>query len=169
MVRSYIKDNQKSWDKHISDAAFALRSVVHSAINCSPYFATFGMPMIQHGASYEIYRKLGTIKDADSQVDSNVDRLQLIRDKVIKELKLAHEKSAKAYNTRSRDVKFKIGQVVYRRNFRQSSQIDNYNAKLAPKQVKCVVLKTIGNYMYELGDTSGKKVGVYHAKDIFVA
>ncbi|XP_017474596.1 PREDICTED: uncharacterized protein LOC108365147 [Rhagoletis zephyria] len=169
MVRSYIKNNQRNWDRHITDAAFALRSVVHSAINCSPYFATFGMPMVQHGASYEIYRKLGTIGDADCQVEAKADRLQLIREKLMKELKLAHEKSMKVYNTRSRDVRFKIGQVVYRRNFRQSSQIDNYNAKLAPKQVRCIVLKSIGNSMYELGDTSGKKVGVYHAKDIFVA
>lgn len=85
----------------------------------------------------------------------------------MKELKLAHERNEKVYNTRSKEVRFQTGQVVYRRNFKQSSQIENYNAKLGPKQVKCIILKAIGNSMYELGDISGKKIGVYHAKDIF--
>lgn len=94
------------------------------------------------------------------------DRMQ-IRYKIMKELKLAHERSAKVYNTRSRDIKFNIRQVAYRRNFRQTSQVGRCNAKLAPKQVKCIILKVIGNAMYELGDVSGKKIGIYHTKDIF--
>ncbi|XP_012161881.1 uncharacterized protein LOC105665430 [Ceratitis capitata] len=140
-----------------------------SSIGCTPYFATFGIPMIQHGASYEIYRKLGAIVSADYSVDTKPDQQQLLRNKLMKGLKLAHEKCMKVYNTRGKDVRFQIGQVVYRRNFRQSSTIDSYNAKLAPKQVKCIILKVIGNSMYELGDLNGKKVGIYHAKDIFVA
>ncbi|XP_036347942.1 uncharacterized protein LOC118757330, partial [Rhagoletis pomonella] len=125
------------------------------------------MPMIQHAASYELYRKLSALRDGDCEVEAASDRLQVLRNKILKELKLAHERSEKVYNTRSRDVKFQIGEVVYRRNFKQSSQVENYNAKLAPKQVKCIVLKAIGNSMYELGDSSGKKIGIYHAKDIF--
>lgn len=140
---------------------------MHTAINCSPYYAAFGMSMVQHGASYELYRKLGSVATGDFETVSGPDRMQLLRDKILRELKLAHERSTKVYNTRSRDVKFKLGQIVYRRNFKQSSQIDNYNAKLAPKQVKCIVLNVIGNSMYELGDVNGKKIGTYHAKDIF--
>ncbi|XP_036346601.1 uncharacterized protein LOC118755905 [Rhagoletis pomonella] len=152
IVRSYIKGNQKNWDKDLSDAAFALRCAVHSVINDTPYHAVVGMPMIQHAASYELYRRLCVIRDADGEVEMLADKTQLIRNKIMKELKLAHERSKKTYNTRSREVNFQIGQVVYRRNFKQSSQVENYNAKLAPKQVKCVVLKIIGNSMYELGD-----------------
>ncbi|XP_017466267.1 PREDICTED: uncharacterized protein LOC108359099 [Rhagoletis zephyria] len=127
------------------------------------------MPMMQHGASYEICQKLSTIKDTDCQLGSQADRMQLIRNNIMKEWKLAHERSMKTYNTRSKEVTFKIGQVVYRKNFKQSSQPEAYNAKLGPNQIKCIVLKPIGNTMYERGDTSGKKVGVYHAKDIFLA
>lgn len=68
IVRSYVKDNQKNWDNYISDAAFALRRVVHTAIGSSPYFAAFGIPMVQHAASYGIYRKLGAVKDVDCEV-----------------------------------------------------------------------------------------------------
>ncbi|XP_017468221.1 PREDICTED: uncharacterized protein LOC108360456 [Rhagoletis zephyria] len=124
--------------------------------------------MIQHAASYGLYRKLGTLKDLDCEVLPMSDKMQVISDKIMTELKLAHNRSAKLYNTKAREVQFKIGQVVYRRNFKQSSQVDSYNAKLAPKQVKCVVLKAIGNSMYELGDMNGKRIGVYHAKDMFV-
>lgn len=51
VLRSFIKEYQRNWDKHISDAAFALGSTIHSAINISPYYAAFG----QHAASYDIY------------------------------------------------------------------------------------------------------------------
>ncbi|XP_036345665.1 uncharacterized protein K02A2.6-like [Rhagoletis pomonella] len=107
-VRSYIK-GQKNWDKHLSDAAFALRSAVHSAINDTPYHAVFGMPMIQHAASHELYRRLYAVRDADCEVEMLADKTQLIRNKIMKELKLAHERSKKTYNTRSREVKFQIG------------------------------------------------------------
>lgn len=79
IIRSYIKDNQKNWDNHVSDAAFALRSVVHSAIGTSPYSALFGIPMIQHAASYELYRKLGALRDSDSEITTGKDNIQLIR------------------------------------------------------------------------------------------
>lgn len=95
--------------------------------------------MIQHAASYDIYRKLVSLKDADYEIETPSDRLQLIRNKIIKELKLAHERSKKAYNTRRADV--------------ISSQIESYNAKLAPKHIKCIVLKVIGSSMYELEDS----------------
>lgn len=156
MIRSYLGANQKNWDQHVSDAAFALRSVVHTAIGESPYYVVFGMPMVQHGGTYNILRKLGSIKDSDCVIDLGVDKHQIIRNKVFGELRRAYKIGEKVYNTRAKEIEFKIGQMVYRRNFKQSSLIDNYNAKLGPKHIQCVVLGKIGNSLYELGDSSGK-------------
>lgn len=169
MIRSFVGTNQRNWDKCVSDAAFSLRSARHSAIGCEPYYALFGLPMMQHGASYELTRRIAMIKDSDLVIETGADKQQLLRDKVFKELKLAHDKSEKRYNTRSKDIRFMVGQVVYRKNFKQSSLIDKYNAKLAPAHIKCVVRKVIGNSLYELGDFAGKILGTYHAKDMFAA
>lgn len=169
IIRSYIGKSQKNWDLHLSDAAFALRSVFHSTIGMSPYYAIFGLPMMQHGSSYDVMRKLSAVKDANFVVEVKSDKHQLIRDFITQQLLDAHHKNERTYNTRSKDVKFKVGQVVYRKNFKQSNQGESYNAKLAPTNVKCVVLKTVGNSLYELGTLAGKKLGVYHAKNMFAA
>lgn len=55
---------------------------------------------------------------------------------------------------------------MYARNFAQSKAVDNFSAKFAPKFVKAVVKKSIGNVAYELENTDGKSIGVYHLKDI---
>lgn len=168
MIRAFVGENQRNWDKCVSDAAFSLRSARHSSIGIEPYYALFGLPMMQHGASYELTRRLSAIKDADIIVGSIADKQQLIRDRIFKELKLAHDRSEKRYNTHSKDVRYKVGQVVFRKNFKQSNLVEKYNAKLAHAHIKCVVLKVICNSLYELGDLKGKKLGVYHAKDMFV-
>lgn len=89
-------------------------------------------------------------KDIDTQVLDPKDKLQLIRDKVFKNLVTAHEKGAKVYNTKSKSVAFKPGQIVYRHSSRHSYKADSYNAKLSPKNIKCMVLKAIENAIYEL-------------------
>jgi len=142
---------------------------MHSALNLEPYYALFGLHMMQHGSTYEISRKLDVLGCQDIKIENRADKQQAIREWVKRELTKAHEKATKTYNTRSREVKFKEGQLVYRKNFAQSDQAKGFNAKLAPLHIKCIVLKCIGNSLYELGNLSGKKIGVYHAKDLFTA
>lgn len=167
MIRSFLGSDQRNWDQHISDTEFALRSTYHSSINMSPYYATFGVNMVQHASSYEILRKLGGLRNVDVYLKDISDRNQLIRDKVFHNLKLAHERSSRVYNLRSSCVKFFKGQVVYRRNFKLSSKIDNYNSKLAPTSVRCIVLEVLGNSLYKLGGMDGKVMGIFHGKDLF--
>lgn len=167
IIRSYLGDaDQRLWDTHVSKAAFALRSAFHEAIQMEPYRAVFGQSMIQHGDSYGILRKLGTIAEPETDVLTNDVRFQLLRRKITTSLKQAYEKGKMVYNMRTRKVNYKIGQCVYRKNFKLSNALNNYSAKLAPKYVKSIVLKEIGNSLYELGDINGKPVGIYHAANI---
>jgi len=73
-------------------------------------------------------------------------------------LNRTHERAEKANNTRSKLVEFSVGQVVYRKNY-----------KLGPNRIRCVVLQRKGKALYELGNAVGKSVGVFHAKDLYVA
>jgi hypothetical protein len=62
---------------------------------------------------------------------------------------------------------FEVGDVVWKRNFKQSCAADQYCAKLGSQRVKCVVSKKIGHDSYELTDfETGAVVGIYNAKDL---
>lgn len=124
--------------------------------------------MVQHADTYELLRKLDSASEPEFDVLPNDCRLQLLRQKIVSSLKRAYEKGKKNYDLRSRDIKYRVGQWVYRKNFKLSDACKNYSAKLAPKYLKAIVLKEIGNSLYELGDIGGKSVGIYHAENIKV-
>lgn len=77
-----------------------------------------------------------------------------------------HDKSAKVYNSHSKQVSFKVGQEVFHRNFAQSNFVQGINAKLLPKFLKSRFRKVVGNCMYELETQNRKLIGIFHAKDI---
>ncbi|KAH8362003.1 hypothetical protein KR084_006736 [Drosophila pseudotakahashii] len=118
--------------------------------------------------AYAIMRRLGGVTATD-QVVCLADKMELTRDLVSKGLTRAHEKAERTYNSRSREVEFAVGQVVYRKIYRQSNRAEGYNAKFGPNRVRCVILKRQGNSLYELGNGVGKSIGVYHAKDLYIA
>ncbi|KAI8115825.1 hypothetical protein CVS40_12022 [Lucilia cuprina] len=89
-----------------------------------------------------------------------------LHEKVKENLLIAHEKATRRYNLRSRDISYKPGQVVLRKSFQQSDMKKGINAKLLPPYVKCKVRKRVGTSYYELETTSGKYIGMYHAKDL---
>lgn len=164
-IRCYIQDHS-GWDENISDITSALRSAVHSTLNTSPYEALFGQPMVQHGKDYELLRKLNAVNQSDIHLISKSDKLQVLHDDLKKKILDAHEKSAKTYNTRKRDLGFRQDQEVFCRTFPQSCFRTGFVAKFSPKFQKARVLKVLGKNRYELTNMQGKSLGVYHSKDI---
>lgn len=59
-----------------------------------------------------------------------------------------------------------VGQKVYKRNFRQSSAAERYNAKYGPLYMPCVIVARRGSSSYEVADSSGKILGVFSAADL---
>lgn len=90
-----------------------------------------------------------------------------MRSSIQERLERAHDKCKKNYNLRSRTRLLDIGQIVFWRNFIQSSLADKFNAKLAPTGVRATVIRKIGNVNYELRDCESGKLGVKHIKDIW--
>lgn len=85
---------------------------------------------------------------------------------VEQKLKTSHEKSKQHYNLRTHSVSFKVGDVVWRRNFSLSSKVEGINQKLNPKFTAAIVKEVLGHNMYLLEDVVSGKQGKYHAKDI---
>lgn len=100
-------------------------------------------------------------------MNPRLDKLQVIREKVVESLRKAQERHAKGYNLRSREISFRVGQIVHRRNFPQSDACRGFCAKLAPKSIVCRISAKCGNSIYEIEDLAGKYIGRYHAKDLF--
>lgn len=136
-----LGEKQDKWDINVSRIAAILRSDYHNAIKCSPYFCIFGSTMIRHGSAYPIMKKLGGINHSQLEVVPNDSKMELLHEKIKDNLIKAHEKATKSYNLRSRNVQFKVGQVIFRKNFQQSDFKKGINAKLLPPFVKCKVRK----------------------------
>lgn len=165
-IRSYLQEDQTEWDKYLSEIECSLRSSTHSSIGVSPYFALFGVNMITHGSVYRIAKKLEMLNDPEANILPKADKLAAVRQKIRESLHKAYLRNEKKYNIRSRCVKFVPGQEVYRRSFQQSDFKKNFNAKLANKFHKCLIVRPVGNSLYEVEDLRGKPLGIFHGKDL---
>lgn len=163
-IRAYLGDNQRQWDSNISQISAALRCSIHSSIGYSPYYVLFGQQMLLHGGDYELLRRIGQLEEGE--IIERPDGMQEVRHTVQENLRKAYELNRNTYNLRSRQLYLKPGDLVFRRNFVLSSKAKDFNAKLAPKFVKAVVVKSVGNCYYELRDIKTGSTGIFHGKDI---
>lgn len=162
-LRSYIRKDQREWDEYLSSINSALRSSIHQSIGISPYYVVFGQNMISHGKDHKLLRNLTILSDGPPELN-RADRFSYLRDMILDKMSLAYNRNTISYNLRSKQRSFDIGQIVTRRNFPQSSLVNNINAKLAPVGVKARVLQKVGNCIYKLEDCENKNVANYHAK-----
>lgn len=105
------------------------------------------------------------LEDREVRFNRN-DSLQILSQKAAEKIQKQFERNEKSYNLRSREVSYQVGQEIYRRNFKQSSFEQGYNAKLAPTFVKARIRQKLGNSYYEIEDLRGNYIGNYHAKDL---
>lgn len=168
-IRAYIEADQSTWDVHVSAIACSLRNSIHATLGKSPYFVAFGQHMIQHGGVYPLLRSMQALPIGDVEVLPAADMRDELNAQMRVRLEEAHQRNAKTYNTRSRDVQYQPGQEVFRRNFQQSDMTKNYNAKLGKQWVPARIVRRKGTCLYELEDRQGNRIKVaYHAKDIRV-
>lgn len=166
-IRSYVTDDQRTWDVHISAIVCALRSSIHESTGYSPHYVVFGRQFIPHGSVYTLLSKLSRLPIPDTIALPPNDFHDILYQQVQDRLQRAHKKHEKNYNVRSRFVSYRPGQELYRRNFVQSDAAKNFNAKLAKKFVKCRIVRKVGSVLYELEDMLGNPIAMkYHAKDL---
>lgn len=167
MIRCYVADNHREWDKNLAKLSCAIRTQVHESTRRTPYFVVFGREMPSN-----VHRP-----DDTEPVSFGIDKNELARDrseafkKLYAEVKLrlerASEKNKRYYDLRHRDVTYKVGSRVYKRNFVLSDAAKFFSSKLAPKyEGPFIVSKKLSPWTYELKDMNGKFRGAWHAKDL---
>lgn len=166
-IRSYVVKDQTTWDVHLSAIASALRNATHATTGVSPFFAVFGQHMVQHAGSYALLRELQALGTGEVEVVSNSEYHEELNREIRDKLQNAHDRNAKTYNTRTREVRFIPGQEVFIRNFRQSDFANSYNAKIGKQWTPARIVCQHGTSSYTVEDRNGKLIKVkYHAKDI---
>lgn len=166
-IRTYVRTDQKLWDTRVSEIEYALNNTPHSATGFSPYRILFGHEIVSKGDQHRMDKDEEDLSDEERmQKKTQIDNF--IYDLVYKNLRKHYEKNAKHYNLRFKAAAptYTVGQRVLKRNFRQSSAPDNFNAKLAPCYIPCTILARIGTSSYEVADEAGKSLGIFSAADL---
>lgn len=164
-IRAFLSDNHTEWDLHIYSISCALRNAYHQSIGCSPYFALYGFDMATHGKHYDLLKNFHLLGESVN-ILGRTDQLNLIRKEIKANIAKAYDQNERQYNLRTREISFKVGQEVFRRNFSQSNFSKQLNAKLNPQWLKSRVKAKLGSSYYVLEDLQGREMGTYHTKDI---
>lgn len=168
MLRAYIGDNHRTWDKYISQLGFALRSAVHESTGYTPVYLTFGreLTVAERGHNKQETDDLPVVEDC-KQYSKTLENLHPIYQEVTEKLKEGHEKNSHRYNLRRRHQEFKESTPVWKRNFAQSNAATFTSSKLTPRFVGPYrISKKKSPLTYELKDLQGKSAGTWHVSDL---
>lgn len=171
-IRSYIKEgNHKTWDSEIPKIGYALRTAVHEATSFSPVYLNFGRFVPANG---KFYGDVGSDPNFNFEpwnrenYAKEISKLPKFFKIVQGHLNKAYRKNAHDYNLRKRPAdRYNVGDYVWKKNYVLSSGVQNFAAKLAPKNILCRVHKVISPLVYELiGTEDNKNLGRWHVKDL---
>lgn len=163
-IRAYISEelNHSGWSKHFDEIVCAVNTSPHTATKVTPYFAMYGREMVLDSREYK------TILNANEPYTIDVDRLAIIREKIQHRLDEAFKRNQKGYNLRTVERQFKQGDVVWVTNHKLSSAANKFARKLAPKKIKAIIVKKMGENTYQLGSPDGTDMGIHPAKHLFM-
>lgn len=162
-IKSYIENElaHRDWDLHIREVANAMNNSKHTSTSQVPSIVVYGQIMPQHGHEYTDF------VDANQAFSRSQKTFETMRAKVRECLQKSYERSKKTYDLRSRQINYKSGDVVYRKNMKLSNAANYYSAKLAPRNVRCRIVEQTGSNTYRLRDENTGKEGIFSAKDFF--
>lgn len=152
-IRCYLGEKQHNeWDTITSQIQCALNNQPHHSTGRTPYEIIFGQQMVIAGNRHDL---------PVDETDDLPSKMQVIRNEVALALKKAYEKASKQYNLRAREIEYKIGDVVWKKNTVLSNKEKKVMHKLLPRNDKCTVIAKVGHNMYQLADQNGKDIGVF--------
>lgn len=159
MLRAYVDDKQKKWDKYLPELQFALRSSVSSVTGYSPQMLVYGREVDTDGRHHllTVPEDLQQIPDSEPRANHacSFRRLQLVQDEVNARLLEAQKRGAHQYNLRRRQPSFQVGDQVLKRNFVKSDKTKGFSKKLAEKWTGPFKIKQkigMATYLLDGGD-----------------
>lgn len=162
-IRAYIKDpkSHRTWDVELHQLACALNSSVHTATGFTPYKILYGEEIVTNGKFHEL------MLDPEIPENDRASWIHNIRVRAQTHLREAYENRKKRYNLRARKIEYKVGDVVYKKNFKLSDASQYYMAKLDKKFSPVRIKEKIGTNCYRLEDLNGNEFpGTYSTSEL---
>lgn len=159
-LRMFLRKDvdHRRWDEKVNEIANAVNSSIHSSTQKTPYEINFGQKMIQHAAEYKSHIDINEPNRRDEPA------FQVLRQQVQKRLNEARQKYINNYNLRTRVIQYQEGDIVYRENTILSDASKFISKKLAPKRMKCEIVRKTGTNTYLLREVDNGKTAIYHAQ-----
>lgn len=160
-LRTFIVGPQTHWSDHLKKIQCAINTARHESTLYTPFHIINGNEMIINGNDYERH------SSEPINIEDRNDHLSEVRRIVRENIKRAYTRYSKYYNLRTKPVSYQAGDIVWRKNLgAKSNKAKQYSKKLDNLYVECKIKRVIGSSSYEIEDTNGNYVGIYHAKDL---
>lgn len=158
-LRTFLREdmNHREWDKHVNIIANAMNAAVHTSTDSTPHEVVFGRKMVQRGNEHQL---LLDVNDTSESISPNREKFH---EQIQLRLNAAKERADKRYNLRTREVKYNVGDIVYRKNTILSDASKSFTKKLAPRYVKCQIVEKTGTNTYKLKEIVTGRVSIHHA------
>ena len=161
MIKSYIKDDQRDWNKYLCCLAAAYRAAQHETTGFSPNQLMLGREIrLPGGVAPPVMTE--NLSEA-TYVDTLRGKLLLAHETVRKHLKAKILKQKEYCDSRSFENKYNPGDMVWYLN---ETTMEGISPKLQPTYIgPCLILKKYVTMDYLIQkDRSRKKVVVHHDK-----
>ena len=168
-ISSYVGHDHRKWTEELAKIEYAINTAVHEVTGFSPHFINFGRESIVLGSWYQSSSLTEQdIRFTDRKIyTDSLNEMDSIYTKVGRNLNKAYERNRKYYNLRRRPHEYSVNEVVWKRDFPLSDAGRYFSSKLAPKFIKCRVVRKVSALVYELCRLdSNKNIGRWHVKDI---
>jgi hypothetical protein len=166
-----VDKDHRNWCTTLPHVKAAMNGMVNLSTLYTPNFLFYGREVILDGNLHTRYHS-DPLNLNDLTLDSSTDYvtklsdLSDIYDQVQLNLFEAHKRNANHYNLRRKTVVYKPNDIVWKTNFINSKGCDFFSSKLAPRFLKCKVVKVISPLIYNLQDEFGKNIGNHHIQHL---
>lgn len=168
MISTFLQEDHRDWDLHLHEFRHAVNTGWQASTRVSPAFLNFGrQPRPVKSLRSELERDRELEQGNAETWTIRVQRLNALRDLVIRHNALAQAKQKKYYDRGRRQVQFAIGDLVLRRSRVLSSAAQNFAAKLAPRyDGPYTIVAVLSPVVYDLESVDGRRVPRVHVTDL---
>ncbi|XP_077271912.1 uncharacterized protein LOC143902676 [Temnothorax americanus] len=168
MIVSFIERDHREWDKYLPQFRFTYNTASHSSLGASPAFVNLGRKLVPPNLLRDRVEDVSQVEPRDpTEWTRRMTELRAIREWLAENMDQANQRQAANYNLRRRPRRFRIGDLVLRRQHVLSSAAHNIAEKLSFKfQGPLRVRRVISPVVYELTQLDGSTVGKMHVKDV---
>lgn len=166
MIASYLDGNHKKWDQFLPEFRFALNSALQESIGMTPAELQLGRKL-QGPLDILLQKQKVDLLPCDPPYNV-VSHIVQLQEQAKENCTQAQKRQLRNYNKGRRELSFKNQDRVWLRNFPQSSALQHFSAKLAPKwKGPYRVIKQLGPLSYEIAlESNGEDVRTTHVTNL---